>query len=275
MLPLRRHPQRNRPPRQHHDPLISLDPKSYKEAYRVTLRSHVPSPKEKRGFVSTYVEDPAEKSVSNVSKSRLSRKLLLAILRDPTFLKSSSIDIVKEREFERLHQSVLPDSYFANSMSEFPLLNFKLLQQCVDHRVRVIGEVIEISSGKVRIKTSDDHEIVVHTQPSSTGYGTFVCFAGKWTSEGVLEEEFHSNLSENFGKRSFSESFRRGLQIWHCLRGFFSSCMEIIAIFLWNVEKRAMDRGFRGEGGVNSQRLRNEYRPTERLRDTRRVCEIL
>ena len=87
-----------------------------------------------------------------------------------------------------------------------PHVNHSLLQQCILQRVRVVGEVTNIESGCVKLRTSDDVEVIVKTRPGPMQYGRFACFTGTWTEEGILEEESHVTLSDNTGKRLLSVS---------------------------------------------------------------------
>lgn len=82
-----------------------------------------------------------------------------------------------------------------------PHVNHALLQRYVGRRVQLVGEVVSIESGVVKMRTSDDKEVVIRTLPSSMQYGRYVCFTGTWSAQGVMDEISHSNWSDDFGKR--------------------------------------------------------------------------
>ena len=83
--------------------------------------------------------------------------------------------------------------------SAVPLVNHAVLQRYVHQRIRVVGEVVSIESGRVQIRTCDGMEVTVQTPPGSMQYNRFVCINGTWTSHGVLEEETHTNWSDTLG----------------------------------------------------------------------------
>ena len=94
-----------------------------------------------------------------------------------------------------------------------PHVNHALLQRFMDQRVQLVGEVVSIESGVVKLRTSDDKEVVVRTQPSSMQYGRYVCFTGIWTPQGVMDEISHSNWSDDFGMHGSSHTQCSGLVI--------------------------------------------------------------
>lgn len=92
-----------------------------------------------------------------------------------------------------------------------PRCNFQTLQRFVGRRVLMAVQIMSVQNGQVIAQTADKGQVTITSGGNAAYEGTFMEVLGTVTSPNTIQEENHTNLSDNFSE-CFCQAGARGIQ---------------------------------------------------------------